>query len=95
MLRSSFISLLITGLLFVDNANAQPKYGHGLHSDSLAARWDEGMPLGNGWLGALVWQKNQQLRVSIDRVDLWDDRPMPEIDQLKFSWVIDQVAKGE
>jgi len=28
-------------------------------------------------------------------VDLWDDRPMAEIDQLKFKWVVNQVKKGQ
>jgi alpha-L-fucosidase 2 len=74
---------------------AQPKKEHNLVFDSLAKRWDEAIPLGNGWIGALIWQKNDKLRMSLDRVDLWDDRPMPEIDKLKFSWVVEQVRKGE
>ena len=53
--------------------------------------WDEGIPLGNGLLGALVWQKDGKLRISLDRADLWDLRPMenmydPDFD---FSWVRD------
>lgn len=74
---------------------AQPRAEHNLVFDSLAKRWDEAIPLGNGWLGALIWQKNNKLRLSLDRVDLWDDRPMPEIDKLKFSWVVEQVKKGQ
>jgi len=66
-----------------------------LHFDSLAKRWDEAIPLGNGWLGALIWEKDNKVRISLDRVDLWDDRPMPEIDKLKFKWVVQQVKKGE
>ncbi|MEJ0103426.1 MAG: glycoside hydrolase family 95-like protein [Bacteroidota bacterium] len=76
-------------------AFAQPKPQHNLVFDSLAARWDEGIPLGNGWLGALIWKKENKVRLSLDRVDLWDDRPMPEIDKLKFSWVVQQVNKNE
>jgi len=68
---------------------------HNLKFDSISQRWDEGIPLGNGWLGALIWQKENKLRISLDRVDLWDDRPMPEIDKLKFNWVIEQVKKGQ
>jgi len=74
---------------------AQPKAEHNLVFDSLAKRWDEAIPLGNGWIGALIWQKNDKIRLSLDRVDLWDDRPMPGIDKLKFSWVVDQVKKGQ
>ena len=31
------------------------------------SRWDEGIPLGNGQIGALLWGKPQDLRVSLDR----------------------------
>ena len=70
---------------------SQPKKEHNLRFDSLAIRWDEGIPLGNGWLGALIWKKDNKIRLSLDRVDLWDDRPMKEIDKLKFSWVVEKV----
>lgn len=80
-------------LLCVSHAQLKPSFN--LQSDTLAKRWDEGMPLGNGWLGALIWQKGDHIRISLDRVDLWDDRPMPEIDRLKFSWVVEQVKKGQ
>jgi alpha-L-fucosidase 2 len=74
---------------------AQPKAEHNLVFDSLAKRWDEAIPLGNGWIGALIWQKDDKLRLSLDRVDLWDDRPMAEIDKLTFKWVAEQVKKGQ
>ena len=45
-----------------------------LMSDSLAASWDEGMPLGNATVEALVWRKENALRLSLDRIDLWDLR---------------------
>lgn len=76
-------------------ATGQPGPQHHLKFDSLATRWDEGIPLGNGWLGALIWKKENKLRISLDRVDLWDDRPMPEIDKLRFNWVIEQVKKNQ
>lgn len=68
---------------------------HNLYFNSMATRWDDGMPLGNGWLGELVWQKGNSIRLSLDRVDLWDDRPMPEINKLTFKWVLAQVNKGQ
>ena len=82
-------------LLFSLNLFAQPKPQHNLIFDSLAKRWDEGIPLGNGWLGVLIWQKGNKLRMSLDRVDLWDDRPMPEIDKLKFKWVVEKVKLNQ
>lgn len=91
-------TLLLSSLLiifFFNQLIAQPKPQHNLTFDSLAARWDEGIPLGNGWLGALIWKKENKLRLSLDRVDLWDDRPMPDIDKLKFNWVVQQVEKND
>lgn len=76
-------------------AFAQPRPEHYLRFDSLAARWDEAMPLGNGLIGALVWNNKGKLRMSVDRVDLWDDRPMPGIGQFNFSWVVEQVKKRD
>ena len=87
---------LLPLLLFVSiNTFAQPKAKHNLVFDTLAKRWDEAIPLGNGWLGALIWEKNNKIRMSIDRVDLWDDRPMPEIDKLKFKWVVEKVKMNQ
>ena len=87
--------LALLFLFFSVNLFSQPKSQHNLVFDSLAKRWDEGIPLGNGWLGALIWQKGDKLRMSLDRVDLWDDRPMPEIDKLKFKWVIEKVKMNQ
>lgn len=88
-----FVTIL--SIFFVTIVVAQPKPQHNLFFDSLAKRWDEGIPLGNGWLGALIWQKGDKLRMSLDRVDLWDDRPMPDIDKLKFSWVVEKVKLNQ
>ncbi|HET6722241.1 MAG TPA: hypothetical protein VFH07_05800, partial [Chitinophagaceae bacterium] len=83
-------------LLFVSiSIFGQPKPKHNLVFESLAKRWDEGIPLGNGWLGALIWQNDNKIRMSLDRVDLWDDRPMPEIDKLKFRWVVEKVKLNQ
>ncbi len=81
-------------LCFYINAFAQPAR-HDLHFDTLANRWDEAIPLGNGMLGALVWQKGHHLRFSLDRADLWDMRPMKGLHRAEFnySWVVNQVNK--
>jgi len=70
---------------------------HDLQFDTLAKRWDEAIPLGNGMLGALVWQKGDKLRFSLDRADLWDLRPMNGLHRKEFSykWVIGQVMKKD
>ena len=40
--------------------------------------WDEAIPLGNGLLGGLLWGERSTLRLSLDRGDLWDERPAAE-----------------
>jgi len=45
----------------------------------LAERWDEAIPLGNGVLGGLLWNKDGRLRLAIDRIDLWDLRLQEEM----------------
>ena len=39
-------------------------------------RWDEGLPLGNGKMGCLVYG-DSPLFFALDRQDLWDTRPNP------------------
>ncbi len=68
-----------------------------MHFDTLASRWDEAIPLGNGMLGALIWQKSDHLRFSLDRADIWDMRPMKGLHRPEFNyqWVIDHVNKKD
>jgi len=65
---------------------------HDLVFTQLPGSWDEGIPLGNGMLGALIWQKDGKLRFSLDRADLWDLRPMENLhtDKFNFNWVFEQ-----
>lgn len=37
-------------------------------------RWDEGLPLGNGKFGSIVYGSSP-LKITVDRTDLWDTRP--------------------
>jgi len=69
---------------------------HDLVFKSLAASWDEAVPLGNGMLGALVWARDGKLRVSLDRADLWDLRPMANMKgpEWTFAWVQEQWRTG-
>ena len=41
-------------------------------------RWDEAIPLGNGLMGGLLWGGGSNIKLSLDRGDLWDLRtPKP------------------
>jgi len=44
------------------------------HLAAPITRWDDGFPLGNGTLGALVWGGDSTINISLDRGDLWDER---------------------
>ena len=70
---------------------------HDLVSSRLASSWDEAVPLGNGMLGALVWNRNGRLRISLDRADLWDLRPMKGLEgpEWTFQWVQERRKKGD
>ena len=94
-MKTNFI-LLITFLVLSGCSTGQtslqpsPKpSAHDLVFTDLASSWDEGIPLGNGMMGALVWEKEGKLRIALDRADLWDLRPMENVYKkgLNYSWV--------
>ena len=62
---------------------------HDLYFQKLSTVWDEAIPQGNGLLGQLIWEKNGKLRFSLDRSDLWDLRPMENLQnpEMTFNWV--------
>lgn len=47
--------------------------------------WDEGLPLGNGDIGAIIWSDSNHLRFSIDKGDIWDCSYRPQ-DQKDFTY---------
>ncbi len=76
----------IVGTVWCLAARGEPQQQHGLHYTEPARVWDEAMPLGNGLLGALVWGDGRPLRISLDRTDLWDLRPVPEFESADYSY---------
>ena len=77
-------------VLFTFSGNAETVQSKISESDlvfnELADVWDEAIPLGNGIVGNLIWQKNGKLRFSLDRADLWDLRPMENINFKKWNF---------
>jgi alpha-L-fucosidase 2 len=75
-------------IIFVCSLNVagQPMPKHGLHFETPSQTWDEAIPLGNGLLGALVWGDGSPLKISLDRTDLWDLRPVPEFHTKEYSY---------
>lgn len=65
--------------------------------DAPVARWDDGVPLGNGVLGALVWGERNLVRISLDRADLWDERLPETLKRADWTYATmkELVAKGD
>ncbi len=66
--------------------------------DCMADTWDEAVPLGNAELGQLVWEKNGNLRFSLDHYDLWDLSKTPDFQdtvRFRYKWLLDMVAAGD
>ena len=92
------VAPMVIVLLSCSSSNSNgPAPENNLKFQTLAQSWDEGLPLGNGWLGALVWQKGEALRFSIDRADLWDLRPVPELSlpEWNFKWVMQKWLEND
>ncbi|MGM9811539.1 MAG: glycosyl hydrolase family 95 catalytic domain-containing protein [Muribaculaceae bacterium] len=99
-----FAVSFIVALSFSAGAkSASCKLGKMHHSDSdlvfdsLAISWDEGVPLGNAVVGELVWRRADALRLSIDRTDLWDLRPVDSLsgNNYKFEWVKQHIRQRD
>lgn len=91
IMKSIFLSfvLSIIGLSLF----AQKSKTYNLSFKDLAKQWDEAIPLGNGMIGALIWDKENTIRLSLDRADLWDERKAFPIEEHTFEWVTEQVKK--
>lgn len=60
--------------------------------------WDEAVPLGNGLMGGLLWGHDSTLRLSLDRGDLWDERPHGEPGwwtNRTYAKAVDLIAKED
>lgn len=73
--------------------NGHASHFHGLRFQDLPRVWEEGIPLGNGIMGTLVWQRDGYLRLALDRADLWDLRPTAGFDSPDYNWkfICDEV----
>ncbi len=94
--RFCFVGLLLFFILSCDDEIKPVLSVHDLMFNELPTKWDEGMPLGNGNLGALVWKKNDHLRITMNRADLWDARPYDFVSTPEFNiqWVMEQIQKN-
>lgn len=96
MRKSASAFLLVMSLCACSAKLKTENSVHDLQFTQLSPTWDEGIPLGNGVVGSLIWQKDSVLRMSFDRSDLWDLRPNDSIagENNRFKWVYEQRMKG-
>lgn len=85
-----------SGCLFNNKSVIEKNIDHGIYFSKLSTSWDEAIPLGNAMIGALVWNKDGNLRFSLDRGDLWDLRPMDIKNRniWNYNWIIEQHANS-
>ena len=83
MMRRIFVLMLSVCPIFVLDArqvtapdpNRLPGPELNLTLTAPITTWDEAVPLGNGLMGGLLWGGDSTLKLSLDRGDLWDERP--------------------
>lgn len=92
-----YFLFLLCCFLVSNGMYGQPVPQHDLYFNKLPAVWDEGIPLGNGTIGALIWHKDSNLRFSLDRADIWDMRPLKGLHRKEFTykWIQEQVRKND
>jgi len=58
-------------------------------------KWDEAIPLGNGLTGGLLWGEGNEIRLSLDRGDIWDNRAHPGFTAPGFTYdVVREMANS-
>ena len=86
--RNFFILFLGLYMLNIIHLQAKNQTFHGLQFSTIPTIWDEAIPLGNGIIGNLIWEKDGNLRLALDRADLWDLRPVKEFGSPSYSYVM-------
>jgi alpha-L-fucosidase 2 len=89
--------LLAAALPLAVPAASFPDASLNLNLQAPIKTWDEAIPLGNGLLGGLVWGEDNILRLSLDRGDLWDERPSKHHVAVhdRFNWATMQRLVAE
>ncbi len=99
-MKTVYLACCVLVILLMNSCQSNTIHPERSESDlvfnNLSTTWDEAIPLGNGLLGALIWQKEEKLRFSLDRADLWDLRPVENLTRPEFSfaWVQEQVRNN-
>lgn len=94
--------ILVSHAIAVDTITSAERKNDilGDHSLTLPApiiRWDNAIPLGNGLTGGLLWGEGRELRLSLDRGDLWDERGNENVYDPKrnFATLLKSIAEKD
>ena len=64
--------------------------------EKAAERWEEGIPLANGDMGALVWGTGSPLKITLDKYDAWEVRYVePQDPRYTIRGLRRMIANGE
>lgn len=78
LLSSLTVLILLAQPALAATSPSPPGTNLNLHLSAPINSWDEAVPLGNGLMGGLLWGEQHKIRLSLDRGDLWDERPRIE-----------------
>ena len=68
---------------------------HDLLFDFVPDSYFEGLPLGNGELGAMLWFEEDRMVLSLDRADIWEHRADQSLEPgMDFATVLRQTREG-
>lgn len=97
MNTKKLLILLVGMILNISHLQAKTQTFHGLQFNTIPTIWDEAIPLGNGIIGNLIWEKDGNLRLALDRADLWDLRPVKEFESPSYSYqfVCNEVIRNK
>src|SRR6266496_4264529 len=71
-MRLAFVALLYVSAVAAAGVDRAALVAHAdLHYDTPATRSEEGMPIGNGRMGTLVWTSDEAMRMQINRVEVF------------------------
>lgn len=67
---------------------------HDLIYEKTPDAWIDGVPLGNGYIGAMIWGNGNPLKITLDKSDLWEIRePLHDKEKYKYSNIRELVEK--
>ncbi len=74
---------------------ATPRNPEAIELEAPIKSWDEAIPLGNGMTGILMWGEGSELKLSVDRADLWDNREVLDTKKDTYAKIIEWQGQGK